>query len=106
MDAQFAAWLATASASGGCNGNLSNNNQGAPSACGGSTTVTWTYTSSCAPLSTTCTATFTVPAPAPVVLTCPTDLTVAACQTQTAVDAQFTAWLATASASGVQWKLI
>ena len=32
------------SASGGCNGVLTNNNMGAPSACGGSTTVTFTYT--------------------------------------------------------------
>ncbi|MFZ9388498.1 MAG: hypothetical protein ACO25B_11525, partial [Chitinophagaceae bacterium] len=100
VNAQFAAWLATASGSGGCNGVLTNNNTGAPSACGGSTTVTFTYTSSCAPTTTTCTATFTVTAPPPVILTCPVNTTVAACQTQTAVNAQFAAWLATASGSG------
>lgn len=100
VDAQFAAWLATASGSGGCNGVLLNNSTGAPSACGGSTTVTFTYTSSCAPTTTTCQATFTVTAPSSVVLTCPVNTTVAACQTQADVDAAFTAWLATASGSG------
>ncbi|MBL0153147.1 MAG: hypothetical protein IPP93_06545, partial [Chitinophagaceae bacterium] len=62
INTQFATWLATASASGGCNGVLTNNNTGAPLACGGSTTVTFTYTSSCAPVTTTCQATFTVTA--------------------------------------------
>ncbi len=100
VNAEFATWLATASASGGCNGVLTNNTTGAPSACGGSTTVTFTYTSTCAPLTTTCTATFTVAAPAMVVLTCPTSTTAAACQTQAAVNAAFATWLATASASG------
>jgi len=63
IDAAFTTWLGTASASGGCNGVLTNNNTGAPSACGGSTSVTFTYTSTCAPLTSTCQATFTVSAP-------------------------------------------
>jgi hypothetical protein len=100
VDAAFANWLATASASGGCNGVLTNNNMGAPSACGGSTTVTFTITSSCAPTTTTCTATFTVPAPPTVVLTCPVNTTVSACMTQAALDAAYNAWLASATASG------
>ena len=99
VNTAFATWLATASASGGCNGVLTNNNTGAPSACGGSTTVTFTYTSACAPLTTTCQATFTV-ASSPVVLTCPTNTTAAACQTQAAINTAFATWLATASASG------
>ncbi len=100
INAQFNAWLATASASGGCNGVLTNNNQGAPSACGGNTVVTFIYTSTCSPLTTSCTAAFTVAAPATVQLTCPINSTVGACQTQAAINAQFNAWLATASASG------
>jgi hypothetical protein len=100
INTAFVTWLATATASGGCNGVLTNNNTGAPSACGGSTTVTFTYTSTCAPLTTTCQATFTVAAPPTVVLTCPTNTTAAACQTQAAVNTAFAAWLATASASG------
>jgi hypothetical protein len=100
VNAAFAAWLATATATGStCGGTLSNNNQGAPSACGGSTTVTFTFTSTCAP-PVSCTATFTVSGPPTVSLTCPVNTTVAACQTQAAVNAQFAAWLATASASG------
>ncbi|QQS29974.1 MAG: hypothetical protein IPM47_03205 [Sphingobacteriales bacterium] len=73
VDAAFANWLATASAGGGCDGVLTNNSSGAPSACGGSTTVTFTYTSTCGPLTTTCQATFTVAAttsPTPVFSNC------------------------------------
>ncbi len=100
VNSAFATWLASATASGGCNGVLTNNNTGAPSACGGSTTVTFTYTSTCAPLTTTCQATFTVAAPQTVLLTCPTNTTAAACQTQAAVNTAFATWLASASASG------
>ncbi|MBK8109069.1 MAG: hypothetical protein IPK46_01355 [Saprospiraceae bacterium] len=100
INAAFTSWLSTASGSGGCNGVLTNNNTGAPAACGGSTMVTFTYTSTCSPITTTCQATFTVASAPPVILTCPTNTTVASCQTQTAVDAAFTTWLATASASG------
>ncbi|MBE2209922.1 MAG: proprotein convertase P-domain-containing protein, partial [Saprospiraceae bacterium] len=99
----FALWLLTASATGGCNGVLSNNNVaqgGAPPACGGSRTVTFTYTSTCLPFTTTCQATFTVPTAPTIVLTCPTNTTTTACQTQAAVDAAFATWLATASGTG------
>src|SRR4030095_7100537 len=56
----FTAWLATATACGGCDrGPVTNNNSGAPDKCGGARTVTFTVTSSCeAPK--TCAATFTV----------------------------------------------
>ena len=97
VNAAFAAWLATASGTGGCNGVLTNNNSGAPPAGGGSTTVTFTYTSSCAPLTTTCQATFTVLPPSPLI--CPVNTTAAACQTQSAINTQFNAWLATASST-------
>nr|MBP8754783.1 HYR domain-containing protein [Chitinophagales bacterium] len=60
VDAAYASWLATTTASGGCSTELTNNSTGAPLACGGIKTVTFTYTSSCAPLITTCSATFTV----------------------------------------------
>ncbi|MCF8246892.1 MAG: zinc-dependent metalloprotease [Saprospiraceae bacterium] len=100
VDGEFATWLASATASGGCNGVLMNNNQGPPSICGGSTTVTFTYTSSCSPLQTNCTATFTVTAPPTVQLNCPGDMTVAACQTHADVDGEFAAWLASAYTSG------
>ena len=59
IDSKFATWLASTTAS-GCDGTLSILPVGpvAPSACGGSITVTWTYTSDCGPL--TCIRTFTV----------------------------------------------
>ncbi len=63
IDAQFADWLASASGTGGCDGVFTNNNTGAPAATGGSTTVTFTYTSTCAPVTTTCQASFTVSPP-------------------------------------------
>jgi hypothetical protein len=100
VNAAFATWLSSASASGGCNGSLTNNNTGAPSACGGSTTVTFTYSSTCAPLVTTCQATFTVATAPTVTLTCPSNTTTGAGQTQAAVNAAFATWLSTASASG------
>ncbi len=100
VNAQFNAWLATANGTGGCDGVLTNNNTGAPAACGGSTTVTFTYTSTCAPLTTTCQATFTVAAPPTIVLTCPINTTAAACQTQAAINTAFSTWLATASGTG------
>lgn len=100
VNAAYATWLATATASGGCNGALTNNSTGAPPACGGSKTVTFTYTSTCAPLSTTCQATFTVPAGPAVVLTCPINKSVAGDLTQAAISAAYSAWLATATASG------
>jgi hypothetical protein len=100
VDAAFTAWLAQASASGGCNGSLSNNNNGAPNFCGGSKTVTFTYTSSCAPATTTCSATFTVTGTATAAVHCPDNFTTGSCQTQAAVDAAFTAWLAQASGTG------
>src|SRR5260221_3055146 len=100
VNTAFTNWLATASSSGGCDGSRSNNNTGAPDKCGGSTTVTFTYTSSCAPTITTCAATFTVSAPPAVSLTCPVNATTGSCQTQAAVNTAFTNWLATASSSG------
>jgi hypothetical protein len=99
VTAAYNAWLATASASGGCDGTLSNNSSGAPSNCGGAKTVTFTYTNSCSATQT-CAATFTVTAPASVSLSCPVSTTVAACQTQAQVTAAYNAWLATASGSG------
>jgi uncharacterized protein (DUF169 family) len=100
----FALWLLTASATGGCNGVLSNNNVaqgGAPPRCGGSRTVTFTYTSSCLPFTTTCQATFTVPTAPSVTLTCPADITTSpACRSQAEIDGVFSLWLASASGSG------
>lgn len=100
VDLDFGSWLNSASASGGCNGLLNNNNSGAPSACGGSTTVTFTYTSTCGTLSSTCQATYTVASPSSVVLTCPVNVTEMPGQSQATIDGLFATWLGTASASG------
>jgi hypothetical protein len=60
VDANYASWVASVAASGGCNSTLINDGAGAPPASGGSVAVTWTYTSGCEPLSTSCTAYFVV----------------------------------------------
>ncbi|MBV6473141.1 MAG: hypothetical protein JPMHGGIA_01414 [Saprospiraceae bacterium] len=99
IDAAFATWLTTVSFSGGCNATMTNNAGTAPPACGGSTTVTWTVTSSCEP-NVTCAAVFTVTDAPAVVLTCPTNQTEPSCQTQAAIDVAFATWLTTASYSG------
>ncbi|MEO6190628.1 MAG: T9SS type A sorting domain-containing protein [Saprospiraceae bacterium] len=100
INASFPAWLATTTGSGGCSGVLTNNNTGALNACGGSVTVTFTYTSTCAPFTTTCNATFTVSSAPAVALTCPAPKTEAACQTQAAINASFATWKNTASFTG------
>ncbi len=61
IDEAFQAWLNKVSASGGCNGSLTNDNTGAPKACvGGTVTVNFTYTSTCGQAETTCSSSFTV----------------------------------------------
>src|SRR5678815_4265850 len=47
VDAAFAAWLAGFTSSGGCNRQASTGGPTAPPACGGTTNVTYTVTSSC-----------------------------------------------------------
>ncbi|MBK7342084.1 MAG: hypothetical protein IPJ06_02555 [Saprospiraceae bacterium] len=59
VDQAFADWLTTTTYTGGKNPVMSNDNSGAPNACGGVTVVTWTVTSDCEP-DVTCSATFTV----------------------------------------------
>ncbi len=64
IDTKYAAWLATSGGGGSCNGVLTNNAPAnAPSVgAGGTVTVTFTYTSNCAPTKLECTSTFTVQA--------------------------------------------
>lgn len=100
IDAAFATWLAGASTTDGCDPDpITNNNTGAPDHCGGTTTVTFTATDGCG-ASLTCDATFTVADAPAVVLTCPADQTEVACQSSTAIDAAFAAWLGSVSSSG------
>jgi len=99
INSKFTAWLNSYSVSGGCNTMVSNNNSGAPSFCGGTTTVVFTVTSTCES-SATCSSTFTVNNAPAVTLTCPTNVTEAACQTQSDINNKFNAWLNTATFGG------
>jgi len=108
LDAAWAAFLASTTASGGCGGVLTNNATTAPSLCGGYKDVTWTYTvgscgtqSGCGSTNTvTCTKRFTVAAPSQVVFNCGTNVTVGACKTQAQVNAAYASFLASTTASG------
>ncbi|MEZ4932297.1 MAG: hypothetical protein R2788_09280 [Saprospiraceae bacterium] len=99
IDATFTAWLATFSTSGGCNPMVSNDNMGAPPACGGTTTVTWTVTSDCE-MPVMCSADFTVTAAPPVMVTCPNECYRGSLPRSSYDRCAFTAWLATFSTSG------
>ena len=98
IDSKYATWLATVKAGGGCNGVLTNNSTGAPSSCGGSVTVTFTYTSSCAPLTTTCSSTFTVLADAaPTIASCAVARNIEGCNTSVITGPPFSATTASSS---------
>src|SRR4030095_12882595 len=100
VDAAYADFLASTTASGGCNGNLSNDGPvAAPAICGGSVDVTWTYTSSCDD-DHTCTRSFTVTTAPDVTFSCGDDVVVDACSTQEDVDAAYADFLASTTASG------
>ncbi|MEO7173821.1 SdrD B-like domain-containing protein [Flavobacterium sp.] len=103
VDTAWYAFLASTTASGGCNGVFSRTTANSPSACGGSVNVTWTYTTtSCggAPSTQTCTRTFTVTPSAPVTITPGNDVTLAACSTQAQLDAAWNAFLISTTATG------
>ena len=93
VDADYATWLSTVKAGGGCNdGTISNNSTGAPNFCGGSKTVTFTYTSQCAPLTTTCMATYTVDNnTSPTITTCAVARTIDGCNTGAITNPVFSA---------------
>jgi PKD repeat protein len=99
INAKFVSWLGTAAISGGCNAAIINNNSGAPSACGGFTTVKFTATSSC-DATITCSANFNVLPASVVYITCPPNVTEAPCQSQVVIDGKFEAWVSSASVSG------
>lgn len=99
VNAKFNTWLNSVSTTGGCNVGLSNNNSGAPLACGGSTTVFFTAISSCDPPAT-CSAVFSVTNAPAITLSCPSSQTENACQTQSVIDAKFFNWLQTATYTG------
>ncbi|MBK6665542.1 MAG: hypothetical protein IPG48_05155 [Saprospiraceae bacterium] len=100
VNTAFTTWLSTVSASGGCGTiSYSNNNTGAPPACGGNVTVTFTATDACSQTQT-CSAIFTVASPPALIINCPASGNTASCQTQAAVNSAYADWLSTATASG------
>ncbi|MFB9089940.1 T9SS type A sorting domain-containing protein, partial [Flavobacterium paronense] len=102
VNAAWTSFLNSTTASGGCgNGTLTNNAPAnAPSACGGYVDVTWTYNVTGCGQSQACTKRFTVTATPQVVFECGSDKTVPACSTQAQVNAAWTSFLASTTASG------
>ena len=110
VNAAYAAFLASTTASGGCGGVLTNNCPTPPSACGGFRDVTWTYTvsSSCGAYPPgcdsngriTCTRRFTVASAPAVSFNCGSNVTIPSCKTQAEVNAAYAAFLCSTTASG------
>ncbi|PNQ72373.1 hypothetical protein C1T31_12570, partial [Hanstruepera neustonica] len=99
VNAAFDAWVATGTITGGCGLDIQIDNPGAPNACGGETTVTWTATSDCAePIMGS--ATFTVDPAPEIVANVPQDSGVGSCLSQDEVNAAFDAWVATGTITG------
>jgi hypothetical protein len=109
VDTKFQAFLNSTTASGGCNGMLSNNAPAnPPSICGGYVDVTWTYTvSQCGHESgcdygdmVKCTKRFTVAPPSMIVFKCGDNVTIPAGSTPAQILAAWNAFLASTTASG------
>jgi hypothetical protein len=99
INTAFADWLDDVTAKDGCNVTITNNNTGAPPACGGTVSVTFTATNTCGN-GASCTASFIVPSTENIQISCPSSITVNACQTQAEVNIAFANWLATVTSSG------
>ncbi|MFC4511299.1 hypothetical protein ACFO28_13370, partial [Flavobacterium buctense] len=101
VDAAFATWLGGFTVSGGCAPSGSYGQVSAPSACGGTTTVTYTVTDKCYETSTVSRSFTITPAPA-VSVTAPTASSTSACAyaDQAAVNAAFATWLGGFTVSG------
>ncbi|NNE27492.1 MAG: T9SS type A sorting domain-containing protein, partial [Saprospiraceae bacterium] len=96
VNEEFEKWLAEVSYEGGCSASISNNATSAPSANGGSVTVTWTLSGDCLE-DKSCSATFKVGDNPGTTLTCPSDKTLPACSTEDEIKAEFESWLASVS---------
>ncbi len=94
VNTEFNIWLSRVQASGGKNLLVTNNNTGAPDACGGSIDVIWTATSEC-PEDVKDTATFSVPDAIELEVEGPQNFTASSCDfdDQAALDAAFETWV-------------
>jgi hypothetical protein len=91
IDGKFAAWLDEVIYSGGCNLDVTNDAGAAPSACGGSVTVTWTATSDCDDV-VTCSSSFSVDYPEELVVNAPAPVSLPACTPAPDILAAYTHW--------------
>ncbi len=99
IDEKYKAWLATVQVTGGCATRIVDDNADIPDHCGGKSTINFIAKSESEP-DVACSSSFEVLSASSVVLTCPSSVTEAACQTQAAIDASFSAWKNTATFIG------
>nr|WP_319569545.1 gliding motility-associated C-terminal domain-containing protein [uncultured Draconibacterium sp.] len=94
VNTEFNIWLSRVIANGGKNLLVTNNNTGAPNACGGSTEVIWTAKSECTEVIKD-TAIFTVPDAIKLNVDGPQDFSASSCDfdDQAALDAAFKTWI-------------
>jgi subtilisin-like proprotein convertase family protein len=93
VDAAFEEWLESFGFDGGCNTLATDlSDLTAPSFCGGSVTVVYSATDDCDQTSS-CVAVFTVESAPILEVTCPGDVTIAACSDQETVDLAYAEWL-------------
>ncbi len=94
VDAAFDAWIAQFDTNGGCDPQSTDLSvYAAPSASGGSVTVTYSATDDCGQ-SASCSATFTVPSIPPLTENCPPDFTLGPCPSPAELNLAFNNWLA------------
>ncbi|MFN8281368.1 MAG: T9SS type A sorting domain-containing protein [Saprospiraceae bacterium] len=98
INASFEKWKRSVEFRGPCNAVFSASDTLAPQACGGSATIYYSAKNDCEIKS--CYSVFTVTKAPSVVLTCPANVTEAACQSQSALDTKFTVWKQNASFIG------
>ncbi|HNA65825.1 MAG TPA: T9SS type A sorting domain-containing protein, partial [Saprospiraceae bacterium] len=98
INASFEKWKKSAESRGNCNAVFNATDTVAPQACGGSATLYYSAKNDCESKS--CYSVFTVTRAPSVVLSCPSNVTEAACQSQTAIDTKFATWKSTASFVG------
>ncbi len=95
IDAEFASWISSFSFSGGCEATASNlSGYTAPLRCsGGIVTVEYEATDNCGQI-VSCVSTFTVHGVPTLLIVCPDDITLDACNTQAEIETAFANWLA------------
>ncbi|MCB0599427.1 MAG: hypothetical protein KDD28_35485, partial [Phaeodactylibacter sp.] len=100
VNAAFMNWISQFATVGGCDTQRSSlQSYAAPSACGGSVTVKFYAWDKCGQ-SAYCSATFTVAESLPLSISCPQDVTIGGCKSQSTINAAFANWISQFGTNG------